>query len=58
VVAFWHFAQEKIDVAVLEAGLGGRLDAVTACKPAVTAITQIGFDHMEYLGHTLAAIAG
>ncbi|MFT3835542.1 MAG: folylpolyglutamate synthase/dihydrofolate synthase family protein [Myxococcaceae bacterium] len=58
VVAFWHFAQEKIDVAVLEAGLGGRLDAVTACKPLVTAITQIGFDHMEYLGHTLAAIAG
>jgi dihydrofolate synthase/folylpolyglutamate synthase len=58
VAAFWHFAQEKIDVAVLEAGLGGRLDAVTACKPAVTAITQIGFDHMEYLGHTLAAIAG
>ena len=57
VVAFWHFAQEQIDVAVLEAGLGGRLDAVTACKPTVTAITAIGFDHMEYLGTTLAAIA-
>jgi dihydrofolate synthase / folylpolyglutamate synthase len=58
VVAFWHFAQEAVDVAVVETGLGGRLDATTACQPLVTAITPVSFDHMEYLGHTLEAIAG
>ncbi|MFZ5439796.1 MAG: bifunctional folylpolyglutamate synthase/dihydrofolate synthase [Myxococcota bacterium] len=58
IVAFWHFAQERVDVAVIEVGLGGRLDATTACTPQVTCITPIGFDHMEYLGHTLEAIAG
>ncbi|MDP3155240.1 MAG: folylpolyglutamate synthase/dihydrofolate synthase family protein [Archangium sp.] len=57
VVAFWHFAQEKVEIAVLETGLGGRLDATTACVPAVTCITPIDFDHQEYLGHTLTAIA-
>ncbi len=58
VVAFWHFAQEAVDVAVVETGLGGRLDATNACQPLVTAITSISFDHMEYLGTTLGAIAG
>lgn len=58
VVAFWHFAQEAVDVAVVEVGLGGRLDATRACEPLVTAITPVSFDHMEYLGHTLGAIAG
>jgi dihydrofolate synthase / folylpolyglutamate synthase len=58
VVAFWHFAQERVDIAVLEVGLGGRLDATTACVPLVTTITAIDFDHMEYLGNTLAAISG
>ncbi|MDY7225156.1 bifunctional folylpolyglutamate synthase/dihydrofolate synthase [Hyalangium rubrum] len=58
VVALWHFAQEAVDVAVLETGLGGRLDATNATQPLVTAITPISFDHMEYLGHTLGAIAG
>jgi dihydrofolate synthase / folylpolyglutamate synthase len=57
-VALHHFAQERVDIAVLETGLGGRLDATNAAKPAVTAITPVSFDHMEYLGHTLAAIAG
>lgn len=57
IVALWHFAQEKVDVAVLETGLGGRLDATTAARPVVTAITPISFDHMDYLGHTLSAIA-
>jgi dihydrofolate synthase/folylpolyglutamate synthase len=57
-VAFWHFAQEGVDVAVLETGLGGRLDATNTVAPLVTAITPISFDHMEYLGHTLGAIAG
>jgi len=58
VVAMWHFAQEGVDVAVLETGLGGRLDATNACLPTVTAITPISFDHMEYLGNTLGSIAG
>ncbi|MCY1015173.1 bifunctional folylpolyglutamate synthase/dihydrofolate synthase [Pyxidicoccus sp. MSG2] len=58
VVALWHFARVGVDVAVLETGLGGRLDATTAASPVVTAITPVSFDHMEYLGHTLGAIAG
>lgn len=58
VVALWHFAQERVDIAVLETGLGGRLDATNVVQPLVTAITPIAFDHMEYLGHTLGAIAG
>jgi len=58
VVALWHFAQEGVDIAVLETGLGGRLDATNVVQPLVTAITSISFDHMEYLGHTLGAIAG
>jgi dihydrofolate synthase / folylpolyglutamate synthase len=56
-VALWHFSLERVDVAVLETGLGGRLDATTAAEPTVTAITPIAFDHMDYLGHSLAAIA-
>lgn len=58
IVAFQLFADAQLDVAVLEVGLGGRLDATTACTPRVTCITPIAFDHMEYLGDTLAAIAG
>ncbi|AKQ67411.1 Dihydrofolate synthase [Myxococcus hansupus] len=58
VVALWHFAQVRVDVAVLETGLGGRLDATTAASPVVTAITPVSFDHMDYLGDTLTAIAG
>jgi dihydrofolate synthase/folylpolyglutamate synthase len=57
IVALHHFAQERVDLAVLETGLGGRLDATTVCRPAVTAITPVSFDHMELLGHTLKAIA-
>jgi dihydrofolate synthase / folylpolyglutamate synthase len=53
-----HFAREEVEVAVLEVGLGGRLDATTAAQPALTAITRVGLDHMEYLGETLTAIAG
>lgn len=58
IVAFWHFAQEQVDIAVVETGLGGRLDATTACRPLVTCVTPVDFDHMDYLGHTLALIAG
>ncbi len=57
-VALWHFAQEKVKVAVLETGLGGRLDATTAAPPTVTAITPIALDHQDYLGNNLSAIAG
>ena len=55
--AFRWFAEEKVDLAVIEVGLGGRLDATNLCDPILSLITPIGFDHMEYLGTTLAAIA-
>ncbi|WP_186001903.1 MULTISPECIES: folylpolyglutamate synthase/dihydrofolate synthase family protein [Corallococcus] len=58
VVALWHFSRERVDVAVLETGLGGRLDATSAAAPVVTCVTPVSFDHMEYLGHTLREIAG
>jgi dihydrofolate synthase/folylpolyglutamate synthase len=57
IVAFWHFAQEQVELAVLETGLGGRLDATNACAPLVTCVTPISLDHQEYLGTTLGAIA-
>jgi dihydrofolate synthase / folylpolyglutamate synthase len=57
VLAFLAFAEAGVELAVLETGLGGRLDAVTTCEPLATAITSIGFDHMAYLGTTLTAIA-
>ena len=56
--ALLEFAERKVDVAVLETGLGGRLDATNVCAPEVCVITSIGLDHQEYLGLTLAAIAG
>jgi dihydrofolate synthase/folylpolyglutamate synthase len=57
VLAFLAFAEEGVEVAVLETGLGGRLDAVTTCEPLATAVTSISLDHMDYLGDTLRAIA-
>lgn len=56
-VAFEIFRLARVDVAVVEVGLGGRFDATNAITPAVTAITSIDFDHEKYLGRTLAAIA-
>ena len=56
-LAFWHFAQEHVQIAVIETGLGGRLDATVLCAPVVTAITSISFDHMEFLGNSLPLIA-
>jgi dihydrofolate synthase/folylpolyglutamate synthase len=56
-LAFRAFAEARVDVAVLETGLGGRLDAVTAASPVATAITSIGLDHTDLLGGTLEAIA-
>lgn len=57
VLAFLLFAEEGVEVAVLETGLGGRLDAVTTCEPIATAVTSIGMDHMDYLGPTLRDIS-
>src|SRR5262245_33812916 len=57
-VAFEIFRRAAVDVAVVEVGLGGRLDATNVVQPEVTAITSIAFDHQLYLGSTLAAIAG
>ena len=57
-MAFLHFAQESVDVAVVEVGLGGRLDATNALTPLVSVISSISLDHMSLLGDTLVAIAG
>ncbi|MFH1972744.1 MAG: folylpolyglutamate synthase/dihydrofolate synthase family protein [archaeon] len=56
VLAYWYFNEKKVDYAVLEVGLGGRLDATNTCKPIISVITSIGFDHMEMLGNTLELI--
>ena len=56
-MAFRYFADEKVDVAVIEVGLGGRLDCTNIITPDLCVITNIGFDHMQYLGHTLTKIA-
>lgn len=55
--AFQYFADEEIDIAVVETGLGGRLDATNVLTPEVVGITSISFDHMAELGHSLEAIA-
>ena len=57
-MAFLYFARAKVDLAVLEVGLGGRLDSTNVCLPEVCNITSISFDHMKQLGGTLALIAG
>ncbi len=49
-LAFKHFADERVDVAVIEVGLGGRLDGTNVILPVVAAITSVGFDHTEVLG--------
>lgn len=56
-MAFLVFAEAEVDVAVVEVGLGGRLDATNVLSPMVTGITNIGLDHTEYLGATLEQIA-
>ena len=52
-----YFAQEKVDVAVVEVGLGGRLDGTNVIVPAVAAITSVGFDHTDVLGDSIEEIA-
>jgi dihydrofolate synthase/folylpolyglutamate synthase len=57
-MAFDYFARARTDVAVIEAGLGGRLDSTNVLMPIVAGVTSIGLDHTEYLGSTLEEIAG
>jgi len=56
-MAFWLFREKKVDTAVIEVGLGGRLDSTNVVQPVLTVITPIDFDHEAYLGHTIEAIA-
>jgi dihydrofolate synthase/folylpolyglutamate synthase len=56
-IAFEYFAQNKIDVAVLEVGMGGRLDATNVIEPRVSVITDIALDHQKFLGNTVSEIA-
>ena len=56
--AFIYFQRARADIAVMEVGLGGRLDATNVCRPLVSIITNIGLEHTAYLGHALTAVAG
>ncbi len=56
-MAFDHFARKKVDIAIIEVGLGGRLDSTNIITPLVTVITNIGFDHTQFLGNSLLEIA-
>ena len=57
-MAFRYFAEEKVDVAVIEVGLGGRLDCTNVIRPDLCIITNISLDHVQFLGDTLEKIAG
>lgn len=57
-LAFRYFAEQKVDIAVIEVGMGGRLDCTNIITPLLSIITNIGLDHTQFLGSTLAAIAG
>ena len=56
-IAFEYFARERVDIAVLEVGMGGRLDATNVVEPRVSVITDVSLDHQKYLGNTVAEIA-
>ncbi|MGI6073165.1 MAG: bifunctional folylpolyglutamate synthase/dihydrofolate synthase [Fermentimonas sp.] len=56
-MAFLYFAQQEVDAAVIEVGLGGRLDSTNIISPELSVITNIGYDHMKFLGNTLPKIA-
>src|SRR5271157_1736856 len=56
-IAFTHFARERVQIAVLEVGMGGRLDATNVVEPLVSVITDISLDHQKYLGDTVREIA-
>ncbi len=57
-LGFLYFAERKVEIAVLEVGMGGRLDATNVVDPLISVITDISLDHMEWLGPTVAVIAG
>lgn len=56
-MAFQYFADEEVDIAIIECGLGGRLDSTNIINPILSVITNIGYDHMDILGNTLPEIA-
>ena len=56
-LAFDYFRKEKVDIAIIEVGLGGRLDSTNIITPEVSVITNIGLDHTQFLGDTLEEIA-
>lgn len=56
-MAFWYFQQQQVDVAVIEVGMGGRLDSTNIIRPEVSIITNIGLEHTQFLGDTLEKIA-
>ena len=56
-MAFEYFANENVDIAIIETGLGGRLDSTNIINPILSIITNIGMDHMALLGNTLPEIA-
>jgi dihydrofolate synthase/folylpolyglutamate synthase len=56
-LAFDYFSKEKVDIAVIEVGMGGRLDATNIITPLVSVITNIGMDHVQFLGNTIETIA-
>ena len=56
-IAFQYFADQQVDIAVIETGLGGRLDATNLVEPLISVITPIGYDHQQYLGETIQQIA-
>ncbi|WP_339876746.1 folylpolyglutamate synthase/dihydrofolate synthase family protein [uncultured Algoriphagus sp.] len=57
-MAFWHFAEQEVDIAIIEVGMGGNFDSTNIITPELSLITNIGFDHMQFLGDTLPLIAG
>lgn len=56
-MAFFYFAEQKVDIAIIEVGMGGRLDCTNIIHPDLSIITNISFDHMQFLGNNLAKIA-
>ena len=56
-MAVQHFAEEKVDIAIIETGMGGRLDSTNVVKSIISVITNIGYDHIQFLGDTLEKIA-
>ncbi|MCB0698751.1 MAG: bifunctional folylpolyglutamate synthase/dihydrofolate synthase [Chitinophagaceae bacterium] len=57
-MAFAAFAEQEVDIAIIETGMGGRLDSTNVVTPLLSVITNIGYDHMDFLGNSLAEIAG